>query len=108
MREHRLYQVDWLMRKYGFSGGEIPFEADGSLSLDVDPKEAWALRHPERFPVDVNRAPREELLRVPGLGPTTVGRVLEARRAGGRVHGIEEIGRPGKLLRKAAGYLRFS
>lgn len=108
MREHRLYQVDWLLRKYGFSGDEIPFEADGSLSLDVDPKEAWARHHPERFPVDVNRAAHEDLLRVPGLGPTTVRRILETRRAGAFVRSIEDIGRPGKRLRKAGGYLRFS
>src|SRR5690606_23597725 len=68
-REHRLYQADWLMRFYGFEAGEIaPASGDGMLRLEVDPKLAWALAHPERFPVDLNRAPRELLLRVPGLG----------------------------------------
>jgi putative DNA modification/repair radical SAM protein len=81
VREHRLYQADWLMRFYGFEAAEItPPAAGGMLSLDVDPKLAWALAHPERFPVDLNRAPRELLLRVPGLGVKAVERLLLARR----------------------------
>ena len=81
VREHRLYQADWLMRHYGFSAQEItPPASDGMLSLDVDPKHAWALAHPEQFPVDLNRAPREMLLRVPGLGVKAVERVLASRR----------------------------
>ena len=81
MREHRLYQADWLMRFYGFEQDEI-FEArkDGMLDLDLDPKLAWALERRERFPVNVNRASREELLRVPGFGAKSVGRILAARR----------------------------
>lgn len=106
-REHRLYQVDWLIRKYGFAADEIPFEADGSLSLTGDPKELWARRHPERFPVDVNRAAREDLLRVPGLGPITVDRILTARTQGHRLRSVEDIGKPGKRLRKAASYVKF-
>jgi predicted DNA-binding helix-hairpin-helix protein len=81
VREHRLYQADWLMRYYGFEAQEItPPDAGGMLSLDVDPKHAWALAHPEHFPVDVNRAPREMLLRVPGLGVKAVDRVIASRR----------------------------
>ncbi len=79
MREHRLYQADWLMRFYGFTHDEI-VDPSGMLSLEVDPKLAWALAHPEAFPVDVNLAPRETLLRVPGLGTRSVARVLTARR----------------------------
>jgi putative DNA modification/repair radical SAM protein len=80
-REHRLYQADWLMRFYGFAAEEILAGApDGMLDLAVDPKLAWALRHRDRFPVDVNRAERGLLLRVPGLGARTVDRILEARR----------------------------
>ncbi|UJB14736.1 putative DNA modification/repair radical SAM protein [Xanthomonas translucens] len=80
-REHRLYQADWLLRFYDFSVEEIaPEAASGMLDLDVDPKLAWALRHPERFPVDVNTAAREMLLRVPGLGTRNVERLLLARR----------------------------
>jgi putative DNA modification/repair radical SAM protein len=82
MREHRLYQSDWLMRFYGFAPAEVAAAAgaDGMLPLDVDPKLAWALKHRESFPVDVNRAPRELMLRVPGLGVTAVDRLLASRR----------------------------
>lgn len=81
VREHRLYQADWLMRFYGFAADEIASERTGGmLRLEVDPKLAWALAHPERFPVDLNRAPRELLLRVPGLGVKAVDRLLLARR----------------------------
>ncbi len=80
VREHRLYQADWLMRFYGFEASEIATASGGMLSLEVDPKLAWALAHPERFPVDLNRAPRELLLRVPGLGVKAVNRLLLARR----------------------------
>ncbi|HUP96668.1 MAG TPA: putative DNA modification/repair radical SAM protein [Usitatibacter sp.] len=80
-REHRLYQADWLMRYYGFSAGEIlPAEGDGVLPLDIDPKLAWALAHRDRFPLDVNVAAREDLLRVPGLGVRNVDRILATRR----------------------------
>lgn len=80
-RENRLYQADWLLRFYGFSVEEIAAGADGGmLDLEVDPKLAWALRHREQFPVDVNSADREVLLRVPGLGQRAVDRILSARR----------------------------
>jgi predicted DNA-binding helix-hairpin-helix protein len=82
MREHRLYQSDWLMRFYGFQAKEVADAADasGMLPLDIDPKLAWALKFRESFPVDVNRAPREALLRVPGLGVKAVDRLLASRR----------------------------
>jgi putative DNA modification/repair radical SAM protein len=81
VREHRLYQADWLLRFYGFELDEIMAGGEaGNLDLGIDPKLAWALKHRERFPVDVNRAPREMLLRVPGLGAKTVDRLLSARR----------------------------
>ncbi|MBI2769075.1 MAG: putative DNA modification/repair radical SAM protein [Burkholderiales bacterium] len=84
VREHRLYQADWLMRFYGFAHDEIaPPGSGGMLSLEFDPKLAWALAHKERFPVDLNRAPRELLLRVPGLGMKAVERLLLARRVRG-------------------------
>jgi putative DNA modification/repair radical SAM protein len=78
-REHRLYQADWLMRFYGFERSEIVGDAD-NLALDVDPKTAWALAHRDRFPVDVNTADREMLLRAPGLGVKSVDRILAMRR----------------------------
>ena len=82
IREHRLYQSDWLMRFYDYRPQEImqATEADGNLPLDIDPKLAWALKFRERFPVDVNRASREDLLRVPGLGVKAVQRILASRR----------------------------
>ena len=82
MREHRLYQSDWLMRFYEFKPAEVVSAAgsDGMLPLDIDPKLAWALKFRESFPVDVNRAPKEQLLRVPGLGTKAVNRILSSRR----------------------------
>ena len=84
-REHRLYQTDFLLRKYGFSSAEIGFDPAGNLPLDIDPKEAWARAHPERFPVRLHTATREDLLRVPGLGPLAVKRLIAARRTGARL-----------------------
>jgi putative DNA modification/repair radical SAM protein len=78
VREHRLYQADWLMRFYGFGQGEIVAPGE-DLDLSVDPKTAWALRHRGDFPVDVNTADRETLLRTPGLGTRGVDRILQAR-----------------------------
>jgi putative DNA modification/repair radical SAM protein len=83
MREHRLYQSDWLMRFYGYRPDEVAAATDaetGMLPLDIDPKLAWALKHRDRFPVDVNRAPREALLRVPGLGVKAVDAIVRSRR----------------------------
>jgi len=82
MREHRLYQSDWLMRFYGFAASEVAdaTDAGGMLPLDIDPKLAWALKFRGQFPVDVNRAPREMLLRVPGLGVKAVNGILSSRR----------------------------
>jgi len=106
MREHRLYQVDFLLRKYGFEESDIVFEKNGNLSLTVDPKEAWALRHPEFFPVDVNRASKFSLLRVPGLGHVTVRRILE-RRKQALLRRIEDVGKVGVRLEKARKYMAF-
>lgn len=80
VREHRLYQADWLLRFYGFEVTELLPQENPHLDLDLDPKLAWALRFREFFPVDINRAPREMLWRVPGLGVTNVARIIAARR----------------------------
>jgi len=81
LREHRLYQADWLMRFYGFNADEIAGGGEGGfLDLAIDPKLAWALKHRELFPLDVNRADREMLLRVPGLGVHSVNAILRSRR----------------------------
>jgi putative DNA modification/repair radical SAM protein len=90
MREHRLYQADWLMRFYGFQRDEVAQPGD-MLDLDIDPKHAWAIRHREQFPVDVNRADREALLRIPGLGVRSVDRLLAVRRY--KTLRLEDIGR---------------
>jgi len=106
MREHRLYQVDFLLRKYGFEESDIAFESNGNLSMAVDPKETWATNHPEFYPVDINRAPKASLLRVPGLGPVTVKRILE-RRKQGRLHSMDDVGKVGIRLAKAREYVTF-
>ncbi len=82
LREHRLYQADWLIRYYGFVADEILTKDTPFLDYRVDPKCYWAIRHLDRFPVEINSAPVEELLRVPGIGPTSVKRILSARRYG--------------------------
>lgn len=105
-REHRLYEVDFLLRKYGFGESDIVFEQDGNLSSEIDPKEAWALRHPEFYPVDTNRAPESSLLRVPGLGPVTVKRILQGRKLS-RIRAMEDLGKVGARLEKARQYLSF-
>jgi putative DNA modification/repair radical SAM protein len=82
IREHRLYQSDWMMRFYGFAAHEVAAAAgdDGMMPLDMDPKLAWALKFRTIFPVDVNRAPKEMLLRVPGLGTKAVAAIISSRR----------------------------
>jgi predicted DNA-binding helix-hairpin-helix protein len=107
MREHRLYQTDWLIRKYGFAAGDIPFGPGGNLSLEADPKMVWAQQHPEKFPVNINQADRFELLRVPGLGPLTVRKIVSLRAQGGRIGSLEQLGRVGKRLTVAQAFVRF-
>ena len=106
-REHRLYQADFLFRRYGFCETELLYEAGGNLCLDTDPKSAWAKAHPEFFPVNVNKADKFELLRVPGLGPKTVSTILQRRKIAG-LCSLDQIGKPNKLLQKASPYLSFS
>ena len=80
IREHRLYQADWLLRFYGFAVDELATDEAGNMSLEIDPKLAWALQHRALFPVDVNTAPREMLLRIPGIGVKSVNAILRVRR----------------------------
>ncbi len=106
-REHRLYQADWLLRFYGYDVEEITSTTrSGMLDLDIDPKMAWALRHPERFPVDLNLAPKELLLRVPGLGVRNVKRVLMARRHG-RLR-VEDVARLRAPMRKLLPFVQLA
>lgn len=107
LREHRLYQADWLMRFYGFSADEIATGAEkGHLDLALDPKLAWALQHRGDFPLDVNRATREQLLRVPGFGVRTVDRILGARRHSHLRY--EDLIRIGALMKKAQPFIRLT
>ncbi|MFL5076407.1 MAG: putative DNA modification/repair radical SAM protein [Microvirga sp.] len=103
-REHRLYQADWLMRNYAFAIDEVAEATDGGmLPLDIDPKLAWALKHRDRFPVDVNTAEREMLLRVPGLGTRAVERIVAARRHC-RLR-LDDVARVTASLRRARPFL---
>jgi predicted DNA-binding helix-hairpin-helix protein len=80
LRELRLYQVDFMLRDYGFAYHELPFDDNDLLPRDQTPKQAWADNHPELFPVEINRAPRQSLLRVPGIGPQSAHKIIAARR----------------------------
>lgn len=103
-REHRLYQVDFLLRKYKFNESDFYFEGNNNLSLDFDPKQVWADRHPEFFPININKASKFDLLRVPGLGPITVNRILDLRKTSA-IHSFHSTGLSGKKLQKANQYL---
>ncbi|MEE2816202.1 putative DNA modification/repair radical SAM protein [Phaeobacter italicus] len=103
-REHRLYQADWLLRFYHFQLDEITsVTPDGNLDLDIDPKLAWALAHRAVFPLDVNRASKEMLLRVPGFGVKTVSRILSTRRH--RTLRYEDLARMGASMKKARAFV---
>jgi len=107
MREHRLYQADWLLRKYGFTAEEIPFSRDGNLSLEVDPKEMWARLHPEFFPVNINRADKRSILRVPGIGLCLTERIIEFRKNNIKLRSLGDLGKLNKTINKALPYITF-
>lgn len=104
MREHRLYQVDFLIRKYGFRKEDIVLDGDGNLRMDKDPKELWATVHPEFFPIRINTAAREALLRVPGIGPEIASMILRIRRER-KVESLCALGIRGKRLAKMGKYV---
>ena len=103
LREHRLYQADWLLRFYGFRAEELLDEQAPSFDPRLDPKCCWALRHPDFFPVEVNRADYEALLRVPGLGVVSARRILTARRAGPLR--LENLPKLGVVMKRAQYFL---
>ena len=103
MREHRLYQTDFLIRRYGFKNEDIVFDKSGNLSLDKDPKQIWADTHPEFYPIKINSADKEALLRVPGLGLDSVSRILKAR-CERKISRIEDLGIKGKRVEKMKRY----
>ena len=106
-REHRLYQTDFLLRKYKFGAEEMMFDANGNLDLTVDPKQRWADLHPEYYPVRVNTADKAQLLRIPGIGPTHAERILEKRREA-KLSSWLDIGLKGKSALKPYRYAVFS
>jgi putative DNA modification/repair radical SAM protein len=108
MREHRLYQADWLLRVYGFSSHELDLALSekGDLSLVKDPKMMIAKRQPWLFPVDVNRAAYEELLRVPGIGPISAGRIVKARTEHS-IFSLEQLKKMGVVTKRAGSFIWF-
>jgi predicted DNA-binding helix-hairpin-helix protein len=104
LREHRLYQADYLLRRYGFGADELVYDGSGNLPLALEPKIAWALSHPERFPVEVRTASRSALMRVPGIGPATARRIV-AERGGAILRGLADLRRLGVVTARAAGFL---
>jgi predicted DNA-binding helix-hairpin-helix protein len=104
LREHRLYQTDWLLREYGFTQREIPFDVDGNLPLALDPKTAAALVHRDRFPVEVRTASYAALLRVPGIGPVTARRIV-AERGATTIRSLGDLAHLGVATGRAAGFV---
>jgi putative DNA modification/repair radical SAM protein len=106
LREHRLYQADWLLRFYGFRAEELLDEKRPYFNIMLDPKEDWAVRHLERFPVEVNRAPMEVLLRVPGIGVKSARRIVAARRSGSL--NFQDLKKIGVVLKRALYFITCS
>jgi predicted DNA-binding helix-hairpin-helix protein len=104
MREHRLYQASYLMSDYGFTAEEMVYERSGNLPLATDPKTAWALANPERFPVELGSAAYDDLVRVPGIGPVAARRIVERRRRI-VIRGLADLRALGVLTTRAAGFL---
>ncbi len=99
LREHRLYQSDWLLRFYHFRAEEIVDPAHANLDTEVDPKMSWALRHPDFFPLEINRASHEELLRVPGIGPKSAWRIISQRRVA--AVSVDQVKKLGVVFKRA-------
>ena len=104
LREHRLYQSSFLLRDYGFTVEELPFDAGGNLPLGSDPKLAWARRHLAHTPVELNTADQRDLLRVPGIGPKGVEKLLRVRRQG-TLHDLTDLRKLGIVARRAAPFI---
>lgn len=105
IREHRLYQVDFLLRQYRFSIDDFSYDTNGALSLDADPKTVWAQSHPERFPININKADKFELLRVPGIGPRSASKIVSMRRQSRFTH-VADLPLRGAWLSKAKQYVK--
>lgn len=107
-REHRLYQMDWLVRVYGYSPGEVElaFDGKGNLRISSDPKQVIALKQPWLFPVDINRASYKELLRVPGIGPESAQRIIETRQEHS-IFALEQLKKMGVMVKRATPFIWF-
>lgn len=103
-REHRLYQADFLLRKYYFSINDLIFNSNGNLYLNEDPKWVWAINHPEIFPVEINKASYMELLKVPGIGPVSAKRIIKQRKEG-PIKDIKELEPLGIVLKRAVSFI---
>ena len=106
LREHRLYQADWLLRFYGFEAKELLSEQKPNFNIMLDPKADWALRHLEQFPVEINRADYQMILRVPGIGVTSAKRIVKARRTGNL--SFEDLKKIGVVLKRALYFITCS
>ena len=105
-REHRLYQADWLLRFYGFSVSELVDDAHPDLDPEVDPKVTWALRHMDQFPVEVNKAPMDMLLRIPGVGNVSARRIMRQRKVASVKY--DDLRKMGVVLKRAKHFLTCS
>ena len=106
LREHRLYQCDFLLRSYGFRFPDLVFDSRGNIPLETDPKTAWAVLNPESFPVEINKASEDELLRVPGIGPASAARIIETRKEN-PFRTLEDLKETGAWSRRAAGWIEL-
>lgn len=104
LREQRLYQSDFLLRRYGFKLNELKFDTQGNLPLKDDPKTVWAKNHPEWFPVEVNTASMEELLRIPGIGPISAARIVNHRRAS-KIRSLRDLKAFGAVIKRSVSYV---
>ncbi|TKJ46372.1 radical SAM protein [Candidatus Aerophobetes bacterium Ae_b3b] len=104
LREYRLYQADFLLRRYGFTPQELPFEKNGNLPQDCDPKLVWALRHQDKFPMEINKADFHELLRVPGIGIISARRIVETRKQE-KFTRLDQLRKTGALTTRAGNFL---
>ena len=104
LREHRLYQADFLLRQYGFNTDELPFDPAGNLSLEQNPKAAWAAAHPEYFPLEINHTTQAALLRVPGIGPRGAAAIMQARR-NGTLRTLDDLRKLGVRTEQVAPYV---
>ncbi|MCM8783898.1 MAG: helix-hairpin-helix domain-containing protein [Candidatus Omnitrophica bacterium] len=107
LREYRIYQADFLLRKYGFKKEELVFDEQGNLLPNIDPKFAWAEKHPERFPVEINRASFEELLRVPGIGRCSAEKIIKFRRIK-KIANLEDLKKLVPLLRRTQNFVTLN